>query len=75
MPAATATLEVNSPAVTIATGDNDTYVISGAVGGIVVPVDKFGLLAPYIGLSSTILVATVATAIYAKRVKRRKEKQ
>jgi len=50
-------------------------VISGAVGGIVVPVDKFGLLAPYIGLSSTILVATVATAIYAKRVKRRKEKQ
>jgi len=46
-----------------------------AVGGIVVPVDKFGLLAPYIGLASTILVATVATAIYTKRVKRRKEKQ
>lgn len=46
-----------------------------AVGGIIVPVDKFGLLAPYIGLASTILVATVATAIYIKRVKRRKEKQ
>jgi hypothetical protein len=45
------------------------------VGGIVVPVDKFGLLAPYIGLASTILVGAVATAIYAKRVKRRKEKQ
>ena len=43
-----------------------------AVGGNVVAVDKFGLLAPYIGLASTIAVATVATAIY---VKRRKEKQ
>jgi len=45
------------------------------VGGISIPVDKFGLLAPYIGLASTILVATAATAIYVKRVKRRKEKQ
>jgi len=45
------------------------------VGGIVVSVDKFGLLAPYIGLASTILVTTAATAIYVKRVKRRKEKQ
>lgn len=45
-----------------------------AVGGIAVPVDKLGLLAPYIGLASTILVATGVTAIYAKRVKRRKEK-
>jgi len=46
-----------------------------AVGGVVVPVDKFGLLAPYTGLYSAILVATVATALYVKRVKRRKEKQ
>jgi len=46
-----------------------------AVGGVVVPVDKSGLLAPYIGLASTILVATVASAIYVKRVKHRKEKQ
>jgi len=45
------------------------------VGGISVPVDKFGLLTPYIGLTSTIMVATVATAIYVKHVKRRKEKQ
>jgi len=45
------------------------------VGGIWIPVDKLGLLAPYIGLASIILVATAATAIYAKRVKRRKEKQ
>jgi len=52
-----------------------TVTYSSAVGGIIVPTDKFGLLAPYIGLASTILVATVATAVYAKRVKRRKEKQ
>jgi len=41
------------------------------VGGIVIPLDKFGLLAPYIGLASTILVAA---AIHVRRVKRRKEK-
>lgn len=46
-----------------------------AVGGIVVPVDKLTLLAPHIGLASTILVGTAAIAIYVKRVKRRKEKQ
>jgi len=45
------------------------------VGGIQFPVDKFGLLAPYIAYASTILVATAATAIYVKRVNRRKEKQ
>jgi len=45
------------------------------VGGIVLPVDKLALLAPYIGLASTILVTTAATAIYVKRVKRRKKKQ
>jgi hypothetical protein len=51
------------------------WIGSAPVGGIVVPVDKLALLAPYIGLASTIVVATVATAIYTKRVKRRKEKQ
>ena len=50
-------------------------IIVGGVGGIVVSVDKFGLLTPHIGLASTILVATVATAIFVKRVKRGKEKQ
>jgi hypothetical protein len=44
-------------------------------GGIVVPVNRLGLLSPYIGLASTILVATVVAAICVKRVKRRKEKQ
>jgi hypothetical protein len=40
------------------------------VGGIWVPVDKLSLLAPYIALVSTILVATSATAIYTKRRKK-----
>jgi len=53
----------------------NSFTVKTSVGGIVVPVDKFGLLAPYFGLASTILVATVASAIYVKRVKRRKEKQ
>jgi hypothetical protein len=51
------------------------FIYSPGVGGIVIPVDKFALLAPYIGLTSTIIVATVATVIYVKRVKRGKEKQ
>jgi len=53
--------------------------IEKPVGGISVlisvPVDKTALLASYIGLASTILVAIVATAVCVKRVKRRKEKQ
>ena len=46
-----------------------------SVGGIVVSIDKFGLLAPYIGLGSTILVATATIGVYDKRVKHRKGKQ
>jgi hypothetical protein len=57
-------------------GTADPYVqVTSGVGGIVIPVDKFALLAPYIGLVSTVTVATVATVIYIKRVKCRKEKQ
>jgi len=44
------------------------------VGGVWVPVDKLGLLTPYISLVSTMVVATVVTAIYVRRVKRREEK-
>jgi regulation of enolase protein 1 (concanavalin A-like superfamily) len=57
--------------------DFDYFRVSAllAVGGIMIPVDKFGLLAPYIGLTSTIIVATIATSIYVRRVKPRKEKQ
>jgi len=45
------------------------------VGGIVVPVDKFGLLAPYFGLASTMIAALAASTIYVKRFKHGKEKQ
>jgi len=45
------------------------------VGGISFLASDRASLPPYIGLASTILIATVATAVYVKRVKRRKEKQ
>lgn len=50
-------------------------IIEPGVGGLQLPVDKFGLLAPYIGVASAIVIGTVATAICVKRVKRRKQKQ
>jgi len=46
------------------------YETPAGVGGVVVPIDKLGLLAPYIGLASIILVGSVATAICIKHVKR-----
>ena len=56
-------------------GEFLTLFPSPPVGGIQIPVDKSGLLAPYIGLALTIIAATAATAIYFKRVKCRKEEQ
>lgn len=51
------------------------YGVPSGVGGIILPIDKFGLLTPYIGLASTTVIGAVATVVYVKRVKRRKEKQ
>lgn len=45
----------------------------GAVGGIWLPIDKLGLMIPYVGLSSAMLGITVASAIYARRIKRRQK--
>lgn len=45
---------------------------SQPVGGIVIPVDKFALLAPYIGLTSIMLAILIATVILVKRKRRRK---
>ena len=45
----------------------------GGVGGYIVPVDKLALLAPYIGLGSTILIATITTVIYIRRIKKREQ--
>jgi hypothetical protein len=67
----------NNPQAVDTNGTLDSMVSfpAGTVGGIAIPVDKLGLLAPYIGLASTIIAATVASAIYVKRVKRKKQKQ
>jgi len=56
-------------------GEVELANLTSGVGGFVIPLDKFALLAPYIGLTSTVTVAAVATALYVKRVKRRREKQ
>jgi hypothetical protein len=65
-------VRINSTTEQLALEYEPTY---GGVGGIVVPVDKFGLLAPSIGLASTMLMATVTAVIFGKRAKRRKDKQ
>jgi hypothetical protein len=54
-------------------GEQESTALSGTVGGIIIPMNKIQLLTPYIVLASTILAATVASAVYVKRVKRRKE--
>jgi N-acetylneuraminic acid mutarotase len=46
-----------------------------SVGGIVVPVDKLALLAPFIGLATLIVAVGSVTAVYFRRAKRREEKQ
>ena len=46
-----------------------------AVGGVSVVVDKLSLLAPFIGLASTVVVSAVAGAVCLRRVRRRKEKR
>jgi hypothetical protein len=56
-------------------GEVELVNLTSGVGGFVIPLDKFALLAPYIGLTSTIIVAAVAAVIYVKRVNRRKEKR
>ncbi|MEM2971954.1 MAG: class II glutamine amidotransferase [Candidatus Bathyarchaeia archaeon] len=47
------------------------YTIEGEVGGITLSIDKFGLLTPYVGLASTVLIVTVATTVYVKRKKKK----
>lgn len=51
------------------------FMVSRGVGGYVIPVDKIGLLAPYIGLASTTIIAITATIVYVKRFKHKKQKQ
>jgi hypothetical protein len=60
---------------TISAGEIASTPPTPIVGGIYIQVNKLGLLAPYIALASTILIATAATAILVKHVKSRKKKQ
>ncbi|MCJ7561096.1 hypothetical protein MUO79_10850 [Candidatus Bathyarchaeota archaeon] len=73
------TLDTVNRTVTFQTSHFSIYGIGGSpplpVGGISIPVDKFGLLAPYIGLASTAMIGAVATVVYVRRAKRREEKQ
>lgn len=45
----------------------DNTELTPSVGGIWIAVDKLSLLAPYIGLASTMIAAVVVTGIYIKR--------
>jgi len=65
----TSSIDETDPSRIISEGTSQREII---VGGVIVPLDKLALLAPYIALASIILVATV---IYFKRVKHRKEEQ
>jgi len=49
--------------------------VPSGVGGVWIAVDKFGLLAPYVGLASTTAIGAVATVVYVRRAKRKEEKQ
>lgn len=44
-------------------------------GGISIPVDKLALLAPYISATSIILISAVASAVYIKHVRCKKENE
>lgn len=54
-------------------GSKNAQLKSVNAAGILI--DRTDLLVPYIGLASTIIVTTAATAIYVKRAKHRKKKQ
>jgi len=46
---------------------------TAGVGGVIIPLDKVDLLAPFIGLTSAVLGVTAAASVFAKRIKRRKK--
>ena len=46
------------------------YVASQGVGGFTIPVEKLGLLAPYIALVSTIILAVSISVAYIKHRKK-----
>ncbi|MEM2971281.1 MAG: LamG domain-containing protein [Candidatus Bathyarchaeia archaeon] len=72
----TESINATDPSMIIFNGTSQRETIGDVgVGGYVIPVDKIGLLAPYIGLASTTVIAITATTIYIKRFKNKKQKQ
>jgi len=72
------TIKPRSPALSLWYGNSSypsgtTIPMTTLVGGIAIPVGKLALVAPYIGLASTLMVAMVATTVCVRRVKSRKE--
>ena len=51
-------------------GVNISMNVTGSVGGTAVPVSKFGLLAPWIGLAGVLVTAVVATVVLGRHKKR-----
>lgn len=54
------------------TANDGNVTVSRSVGGIIIPVSKLELLAPWIGLTSTIIIAMTAIAVFVKRRKKKK---
>lgn len=46
----------------------------GAIGGVVVPLDKLALLMPYLGLASLVGTAMTVIAVYVRRSKQREKR-
>lgn len=53
------------------TANDGSVTVSKSVGGVIVPVSKFELLAPWIGLTSTIIFALTTIFAFVKRKKKR----
>lgn len=54
------------------TAKDGSVTVSESVGGVIVPVSKLELLAPWIGLTSTIIFAAITIAVLVKRKKKGK---
>ncbi len=54
------------------TANDGSVTVSKSVGGVIIPANKLELLAPWIGLTSTIIFALATIAVLVKRKKKEK---
>ncbi len=54
------------------TANDGSVTVSKSVGGVIIPVSKLELLAPWMGLTSTIIFALATIAVLVKRKKKEK---